>query len=460
MGKKVYFDEIQNASNDFNKGSNEEIMRLYSLLENLNEIGALESFQGRTAQTAKAYLDEVHGTVMILLIKAITQLREMVVEDIDRFQQDVDSTPTAKIEQDYLKDLKKKVEKNYSKFKDIHEDINKTVNKVNDLVPNAVPSKTAIKLSKDDFVKNINLLNTHLDNYDKRKRGGINEVKKILKQIESILLSETSYHADGKGLIIYSPGGIYEKDGVDKELINDEMLGFLGLGGDVISMAISSKELAVLAMNNGLTVQSRMVQGKLEYTIYGTKDQLRKVNVKMNSSARSKSIVKLFDSSKTNKYTKYGAAFMEEFPLLRGMTHSKTEMLKGFSASMKEPFTGGYKNLSGAGKLAKGLGTFGIAMTVTSNINSELADGFQGYTDVRKITVNSTVDVGVSGSLTAGFASIGSFLGPEGAILGGGAGLLFDVALEFTGAKDATKNKINNKIQQLEDWIWIGNKAS
>ncbi|HAK1606432.1 TPA: hypothetical protein H1035_002866, partial [Listeria monocytogenes] len=117
------------------------------------------------------------------------------------------------------------------------------------------------KLSKDDFVKNINLLNTHLDNYDKCKRGGINEVKKILKQIESILLSETSYHADGKGLIIYSPGGIYEKDGVDKELINDEMLGFLGLGGDVISMAISSKELAVLAMNNGLTVQSRMVQG-------------------------------------------------------------------------------------------------------------------------------------------------------------------------------------------------------
>ncbi|EKP3976132.1 hypothetical protein P1798_002459, partial [Listeria monocytogenes] len=98
MGKKVYFDEIQNASNDFNKGSNEEIMRLYSLLENLNEIGALESFQGRTAQTAKAYLDEVHGTVMILLIKAITQLREMVVEDIDRFQQDVDSAPTAKIE--------------------------------------------------------------------------------------------------------------------------------------------------------------------------------------------------------------------------------------------------------------------------------------------------------------------------------------------------------------------------
>lgn len=73
------------------------------------------------------------------------------------------------------------MKKNYSKFKDIHEDINKTVNKVNDLVPNAVPSKTAIKLSKDDFVKNINLLNTHLDNYDKRKRGGINEVKKNFK---------------------------------------------------------------------------------------------------------------------------------------------------------------------------------------------------------------------------------------------------------------------------------------
>ncbi|HAC3176051.1 TPA_asm: hypothetical protein GZK45_07705 [Listeria innocua] len=455
MGKKVYFDEIQNASNDFNKGSNEEIMRLYSLLENLNEIGTLESFQGRTAQTAKAYLDEVHGTVMILLIKAITQVREMVVEDIDRFRQDVDSAPTAKIEQDYLKDLKKKVEKNYSEFKDIHEDINKTVNKVNDLVPNAVPSKTAIKLSKDDFVKNINLLNTHLDNYDKRKRGGINEVKKILKQIESILLSETSYHADGKGLIIYSPGGIYEKEGVDKELINGEMLEFLGLGGDVLSMAISSKELAVLAMNNGLTVQSRMVQGKLEYTIYGTKDQLRKMNVKMNSSARSKSIVKLFDSSKTNKYTKYGATFMEEFPLLRGMTHSKTEMIKGFSASMKEPFTGGYKNLSGAGKLAKGLGTFGIAMTVTSNINSELADGFQGYTDIRKITVNSTVDVGVSGSLTSGLGVAGSYFGPAGTITGVVVGMGGDLILSLSGKKDSWKRSINDEMEHLEEWFWL-----
>lgn len=51
-------------------------------------------------------------------------------------------------------------------------------------------------------------------------------------------------------------------------------------------------------------------------------------------------------------------------------------------------------------------------MTVTSNINSELADGFQGYTDIRKITVNSTVDVGVSGSLTSGLGVAGSYFGP------------------------------------------------
>ncbi|CAK19473.1 T7SS effector LXG polymorphic toxin [Listeria welshimeri] len=455
MGKKIDFDEIQNASNDFNEGSNEEIIRLYSLLENIDEIGALESFQGKTAQTAKAYLNEVHGTVMILLITALTQVREMVVEDIDRFQQDVDSAPTTKIDQIYIKELKKKIEKNYSEFKIIHEDINKTVNRLNDLVPNAVPSKTAIKASKDNFIQNINLLNTHLDNYDERKRGGINEVKKIFKQIESILISEASYHNNDKGLIIYSPGDIYGQDGVDKELINGKMLDFLGLGGDTLSMAISSKELAVLAMNKGLTVQSRMVRGKLVYTIYGTKDQLQKLNVKMNASARSKSIVKLYDGSKTNKYTKYGAAFMEEFPLLRGMTHSKAEMLKGFSASMKEPYTGGYKNLSKAGKLAKGLGAFGAAMTVASNINSELADGFQGYTDVRRITVNSTVDLGVSGGLTAVLGQAGSSFGLPGTIGGIGVGVVLDTVLSLSGTKDTWKNSVNENMQHLEDWFWV-----
>ncbi|RAM15929.1 hypothetical protein C1907_01595, partial [Listeria ivanovii] len=380
MGKKVYFDEVQNFSNVFNQVGNEEIMRLHSLLENINEIGSLESFQGKSAQTAKAYLNELHGTVMILLVRAISRVRELVTDDIGRFQQDVDSAPTARIDEEYLKEVKKKVEKNYAKFKDAHEDINKIVSRVNDLVSNAAPSKIAIKDSKDDFVKNINLLDTHLDNYDKRKRAGINEVKKILKQIESILLSEASYHDNGKGIISYNVGGIYEQNDVDQKLISENLLDFLGTGSDLFAMSITSKDMAILAMNNGLTVQKKMVGGKIQYTIYGNKDQLRKLDVKLNSAARSQKNIKIYDSSKG--YSKYGKQLIKAYPALRGMTGSSVEMLKGFAASMKEPltsikepFVGGVKDLSGAGKVAKGLGVFGLGMTIISNMNGELADG-------------------------------------------------------------------------------------
>ncbi len=90
-------------------------------------------------------------------------------------------------------------------------------------------------------------------------------------------------------------------------------------------------------------------------------------------------------------------------------------------------------------------------MTVTSNINSELADGFQGYTDVRKITVNSTVDVGVSGSLTAVLGQVGSSFGLPGAI----GGLVLDTILSLNGTKDTWKNSINEKMQDLEDWFRV-----
>ncbi|EAG4802159.1 hypothetical protein C6N72_12415 [Listeria monocytogenes] len=94
-------------------------------------------------------------------------------------------------------------------------------------------------------------------------------------------------------------------------------------------------------------------------------------------------------------------------------------------------------------------------MTVTSNINSELADGFQGYTDVRKITVNSTVDVGVSGSLTAVLGQVGSSFWLPGAIGGLGVGLVLDTILSLNGTKDTWKNSINEKMQDVEDWFRV-----
>ncbi|MBC1731419.1 hypothetical protein HCJ19_05505 [Listeria seeligeri] len=460
MGKKVYFDEVQNFSNVFNQVGNEEIMRLHSLLENINEIGTLESFQGKSAQTAKAYLNEVHGTVMILLVQAISRVRELVTDDIGRFQQDVDSATTTIIDEEYLKEVKKKVEKNYTKFTEIHDSIDKTVSGVNDVVPNAVPSKIAIKDSKDDFVKNINLLDTHLENYDKRKRSGTNEVKKILKQVEAILLSEASYHDNGKGIISYNVGGIYEKDGVDKELINGNLLDVLGTGSDLFAMSITSKDMAVLAMNNGLTVQKKMIGGKIQYTIYGNKEQLKNLDVKMNAAAASKSKVKIYDSSKMRGYSKYGNTIMEAYPVLRGMTGSSSEMLKGFAANIRDPFTGGYSNLSGVGKLAKGLGVFGVAVSVMSNANEALGDGFQGYTDVRKITVDSTIDVGISGGLVSGLGIAGAHFGPVGAIVGSGIGFAFDLGLSLRGDKDKLKTTVNEKMLQLENWYWVGGKVS
>ncbi|MEE9728544.1 T7SS effector LXG polymorphic toxin [Listeria seeligeri] len=465
MGKKVYFDEVQNFSNVFNQVGNEEIMRLHSLLENINEIGTLESFQGKSAQTAKAYLNEVHGTVMILLVQAISRVRELVTDDIGRFQQDVDSATTTIIDEEYLKEVKKKVEKNYTKFTEIHDSLDKTVSGVNDLVPNAVPSKIAIKDSKDDFVKNINLLDTHLENYDKRKRSGTNEVKKILKQVEAILLSEASYHDNGKGIISYNVGGIYEKDGVDKELINGSILDVLGTGSDLFVMTVSSRDMAVLAMNNGLTVQKKMVGGEMKYTVYGNKDQLRKLDVKLNSAARSQKNIKIYDSSKG--YTKFGKRLIEAYPALRGTTGSKLEMLKGFAGGMKEPltsikepFVGGFKDLSGVGKVAKGLGVFGIGVTIISNMNEELRDGFQGYTDARRIAVDSTIDIGSSAAALYTGATFGAkYAGPEGALVFGGGAFFVDMGLNIFGVKDSWKRGVNKKIDQFENWYFVGEKV-
>ncbi|EHP8496237.1 hypothetical protein AB6M11_001471 [Listeria monocytogenes] len=69
--------------------------------------------------------------------------------------------------------------------------------------------------------------------------------------------------------------------------------------------------------------------------------------------------------------------------------------------------------------------------------------------------MNSTVDVGVSGSLTSGLGVAGSYFGPAGTIAGVVVGMGGDLILSLSGKKDSWKRSINDEMEHLEEWFWL-----
>ncbi|MFJ3393363.1 hypothetical protein [Leifsonia aquatica] len=120
----------------------------------------------------------------------------------------------------------------------------------------------------------------------------------------------------------------------------------------------------------------------------------------------------------------------------------------GAAESIYGDFTG-WKDASNLGRVGKGLGVAGIALSVVGNANNYFHDGIQGK-DVPDFFVDTGVDLASAAVAAGAGAAIGSLiLPPLGTIVGAGVGIFIGMAFNadvIDGksatdlAKDAAKN--------------------
>ncbi|RAM15922.1 hypothetical protein C1907_01600, partial [Listeria ivanovii] len=70
------------------------------------------------------------------------------------------------------------------------------------------------------------------------------------------------------------------------------------------------------------------------------------------------------------------------------------------------------------------------------------------------------IDISSSAAALYTGATFGArYAGPEGALVVGGGAFLVDMGLNVFGVKDSWKRGVNKKIDQFENWYFVGEKV-
>lgn len=185
MGDKVDISEVIEFSDDLEEASSEIRSNLEQVIEKIDSLNDLDSFSGKAAKEAKTYFNDLHKNISESFRGLFDDLEENLNNHIEKFESDVDSSESAIITKDYLKDIKEDIIEDYEDLSDEDESISDTIQRVNDITSALTPTFDDIDTWHKHSVKYIKELNEDLSTFT-----GIDDTsdtKELLNNIESAM---------------------------------------------------------------------------------------------------------------------------------------------------------------------------------------------------------------------------------------------------------------------------------
>lgn len=131
---KVFMEEINMLHENFLKYKTTLRAKITSLQTRIEAINQLSSFRGKTADRAKAYFTVVHGELIQSLDENLQLLERSIIKMMKQFQQIVDQSPSAIIQEPYLRQLTDDMQKMAHETLDIYTQEQALRNKISDIM--------------------------------------------------------------------------------------------------------------------------------------------------------------------------------------------------------------------------------------------------------------------------------------------------------------------------------------
>ncbi|HLQ97663.1 MAG TPA: T7SS effector LXG polymorphic toxin [Candidatus Dormibacteraeota bacterium] len=182
MEHKVDISEVIEFSDELKTASEDIKSSLKKVEENIEQINAMESFSGKAAKEAKGYFNDLHKTILESFNGLFTDLDNNLKKHLDEFGSSVDSSDSAIILNDYLKDTEEDVSDDYEELSEKQDTINGTIDNVADISSATAPSFSKVTSNAEEAVKVITDLEEKLDSFT--STGDASQTKDLLHQIE------------------------------------------------------------------------------------------------------------------------------------------------------------------------------------------------------------------------------------------------------------------------------------
>ena len=234
----------------------------------------MESFQGTSAESAKAYLQEVHG-LMICFVQQTLQVYQSRYLLYKKGYYDIDGNIYANIPQEALQDVKKKLRDESEKLQNISDSIDSSVSSVSDLIYLKNPSIFNLKDTMDGLKRELNEFDQKIESYESSELTSVQGEMQGL--IDSLQTAIQGYLSNGTNIASYQPGAVAGNTNI-LDLYQRAMAGseYVEEHKEEIELAAAEQEEAFAQMQADYEAaceareaegQAKMIQGGLAIVI-------------------------------------------------------------------------------------------------------------------------------------------------------------------------------------------------
>ncbi len=209
MTFKVDLSEVNSMADKIKATSNVLEKDLHNVTRQLDELIALDSFQGDTATHAKKYFESVHQTAIHSIQLIAHQLASNIEMHIDTFNEDVDTSVTAKIEYNYLQDVKENIQTHHEDIEDSVQNVAHTIDEISDIITIDHPPLSDIQTSKDNADQTVDQLTNNVELFTEKGTDQDAEMKEMLHHLET-LIAEASTNTGESNFSNVQPSSIAE----------------------------------------------------------------------------------------------------------------------------------------------------------------------------------------------------------------------------------------------------------
>lgn len=185
VSDKVDITEVTEFLNDLQEASAEMQSQLDNVKESIETINSMSSFSGKAAKEAKNYFEELHGTILESFKGLFDDLEENLKQHIQTFESNVDSSDSAVIQHNYLKEVQEEINDVFEDLEKQDEIIHHTIQEVADIASATPPPFSDVNEWKGKADKKIKELNEDLDAFT--GEGDETDVKAIMEEIEAAM---------------------------------------------------------------------------------------------------------------------------------------------------------------------------------------------------------------------------------------------------------------------------------
>ncbi|WP_163583477.1 T7SS effector LXG polymorphic toxin [Gracilibacillus saliphilus] len=203
LNRKVNISEVSSFYQEMKRTTQSIRESIEEVETNIDQIMHMDTFQGKAAEAAKEYFKILHGSLLQAFAGVFEQLETNLAKHIQDFQENIDTSNKALIQDSYLEAQEDDILHTYNQLENVSTEVKHIISSVADLTTAFAPSINQVQNSNEASIQVMQKLSDKLDAFasgHKRDQmemeGALQEVRSLMSKVEKATSKTSSASTD------------------------------------------------------------------------------------------------------------------------------------------------------------------------------------------------------------------------------------------------------------------------